>query len=132
MKVIGGKNMNDNYSKYSIGTEIEFKPLELLDFPAIIDSCQKKWQNKAICRVNDCVIRLGVVHGEFHWHKHDEEDEFFYVISGLLFIDLEDQTIELRPQQGFLVPKGANHRTRATERTAIMLVEGFTVKPTGD
>ncbi|NHK30709.1 MAG: cupin domain-containing protein [Asgard group archaeon] len=124
--------MSDDFSKYSIGTEIEFKSLELLDFPSIIASCQKKWQNKGICRVNDCVVRLGVVHGEFHWHKHDEEDEFFYVISGLLYIDLEDKIIELHPQQGFLVPKGIIHRTRAPERTAIMMVEGFTVKPTGD
>jgi mannose-6-phosphate isomerase-like protein (cupin superfamily) len=124
--------MSEDYSRYSIGTEIEFKPLELLDFPSIIASCQKQWQNKGICRVNDCVVRLGVIHGEFHWHKHDKEDEFFYVISGLLFIDLEDETIELHPQQGFLVPKGIKHRTRAPERTAIMMVEGFTVRPTGD
>jgi mannose-6-phosphate isomerase-like protein (cupin superfamily) len=54
------------------------------------------------------------------------------VISGKLFIDLKDRTIELNPQQGFLVPKGINHRTRAPERTAIMMVEGATVKPTGD
>ncbi|NHJ40578.1 MAG: cupin domain-containing protein [Asgard group archaeon] len=124
--------MSDDYSKYSIGTEIEFKPLELLDFPAIISSCQNKWQNKGICRVNDCVIRLGVIQGEFHWHKHDKEDEFFYVINGLLFIDFEDQVVELLPQQGFLVPKGIMHRTRAPKRTAIMMIEGYTVKPTGD
>lgn len=124
--------MKDDYKKYSIGKEIEFKPLESLDFPTIIASCKKKWQNKGICRVNDCVVRLGVIQGEFHWHKHDKEDEFFYVISGLLYIDLEEQIIELHPQQGFLVPKGIKHRTRAPERTAIMLVEGSSVKPTGD
>ena len=124
--------MSDEYSKYSIGTEIEFGPLELLDFPSIIDSCKKEWQNKSICRVNDCVIRLAVVQGEFHWHKHDKEDEFFYVISGKLFIDLEDQVIELLPQQGYMVPKGIIHRTRAPERTAMLVIEGYTVKPTGD
>ncbi|MHA1591765.1 MAG: cupin domain-containing protein, partial [Candidatus Heimdallarchaeaceae archaeon] len=90
------------------------------------------WQNIGISKVNDCVIRLAVVQGEFHWHKHDKEDEFFYVISGLLFIDLEERVVELLPQQGFLVPKGVVHRTRAPERTAIMLVEGSTVEPTGD
>ena len=124
--------MKDDFSKYSISKEIKFEPLELLDFPSIITSCKKEWQNIGISEVNDCVIRLAVVQGEFHWHKHDKEDEFFYVISGLLFIDLEERVVELLPQQGFLVPKGVVHRTRAPERTAIMLVEGSTVEPTGD
>ena len=124
--------MNDDFSKYSISKEIKFEPLELLDFPSIITSCQKEWQNIGISKVNDCVIRLAVVQGEFHWHKHEKEDEFFYVISGLLFIDLEDQIITLKPQQGFLVPRKILHRTRAPKRTAIMMVEGSTVEPTGD
>ncbi len=124
--------MSEDFSKYSIDKEIKFESLELLDFPLIIASCQKDWQNISISKVNDCVIRLAVVQGEFHWHKHDKEDEFFYVISGLLIIDLEERVVELHPQQGFLVPKGVVHRTRAPERTAIMLVEGSTVEPTGD
>ena len=124
--------MSNDFSKYSIDKEIKFKPLELLDFPTIVATCQKEWQNIGISEVNDCVIRLAVVQGEFHWHKHDKEDEFFYVISGLLLIDLEDRIIELHPQQGFMVPKGIIHRTRAPERTAIILVEGSTVEPTGD
>lgn len=124
--------MKEDFSKYSISKEIKFKPLELLDFPSIITSCKKEWQNIGISEVNDCVIRLAVVQGEFHWHKHDKEDEFFYVISGLLLIDLEERIVELHPQQGFMVPKGVIHRTRAPERTAIMLVEGSTVEPTGD
>ena len=124
--------MRDDFSKYSIDKEIKFKPLELLDFPSLITSCKKKWQNIGISEVNDCVIRLAVVQGEFHWDKHDKEDEFFYVISGLLLIDLEDRIVELHPQQGFMVPKGVIHRTRAPERTAILLVEGSTVEPIGD
>ena len=124
--------MKDDFSKYSINKEIKYEPLELVDFPSIITSCQKEWQNIGISRVNDCVIRLGVVKGEFQWHKHDKEDEFFYVISGLLYIDLEERTITLKPQQGFLVPRKIIHRTRAPNRTAIMLVEGSTVEPTGD
>ncbi len=125
-------NLKDDFSKYSISKEIRYEPLELLDFPEIINSCQKEWQNIGICNVNDCVVRLGVVKGEFHWHKHEKEDEFFYVIDGLLYIDLEDRTITLKPQQGFLVPRKIVHRTRAPVRTAIMMVEGSTVEPTGD
>jgi len=79
--------------------------------------------NQTLCQVNDSVIRLGVVEGEYHWHKHDEDDEFFYVVEGQLLIDLEDRTVELSPRQGFVVPKGTTHRTRALERTVILMVE---------
>ncbi|UCE11900.1 MAG: cupin domain-containing protein [Candidatus Thorarchaeota archaeon] len=122
----------DNDSKYSISTDVEFGPLELIDIPGIIDACEKQWQNLPLSNVNDCVIRLGVIEGDFHWHKHDREDEFFYVVSGSLLIDLEDKTVELNSRQGFMVPRGIKHRTRAPERTAILMVEGSTVKPTGD
>jgi len=124
--------LNEDFSKYSISTEIDFQPLELINFPEIIGSCKKQWQNLCICKVNDCVVRLGVIQGEFHWHKHEKEDEFFYVIEGILFIDLEKETIELKSKQAFMIPKGVQHRTRAPVRTAIMMVEGSTVKPTGD
>ena len=118
--------------KYNIDTEIQFKPLELIDIPEIIKRCQEEWQNISLSRVNDCVVRLGVIHGEFHWHKHDSEDEFFYVIDGLLQVDLEGHTESLTQGQGFIVPMGVKHRTRAPERTAILMVEGSTVTPTGD
>ncbi|UCH94810.1 MAG: cupin domain-containing protein [Candidatus Aminicenantes bacterium] len=119
-------------SKYSISTKVEFSPLQVIDIPRLIDTCQEKWQNLSLCLVNDSVVRLGVIQGEFHWHKHDQEDEFFYVINGLLNIDLEEKTIELKPQHGFTVPKGVLHRTRAPERTSILMIEKSTVTPTGD
>ncbi len=119
-------------SGYSIDTDVKFGPLELIDISRLIDTSKKKWQNFSLCEVNDCVVRLGVIHGTFHWHKHDHEDEFFYVIDGLLYIDLEDITIELNSRTGFMVPKGVVHRTRAPERTVILMVEGSTVTPTGD
>ncbi|MFX1368618.1 MAG: cupin domain-containing protein [Promethearchaeota archaeon] len=119
-------------SKYDIDLDVRFKPLTVIDIPEIIRRCNKKWQNLSLSKINDSLVRLGVVEGEFHWHKHNLEDEFFYVIEGRLFIDLEDKTIELSPQHGFTVPRGVNHRTRASERTAILMVEGGTVTPTGD
>jgi len=118
--------------KYSISTKVEHGPLELIDIPVLIEASKKKWQNYSLCEVNDCVVRLGVIHGEFHWHKHDNEDEFFYVIDGLLHIDLKGITHSLKPGQGFMVPKGVPHRTRAPERTSILMVEGNTVTATGD
>ena len=121
-----------DYDKYSISMDIEFDPLELIDIPRVIEGCTKDWQNKSLCSVNDCVVRLAVIHGEFHWHKHDREDEFFYVIDGLLLVDLEDRTIEVKKGQGVLVPKGVLHKTRAPERTSVLAFEGDTVVPTGD
>jgi mannose-6-phosphate isomerase-like protein (cupin superfamily) len=116
---------------YSINLDIKFNPLELIDVQALVDATTDQWYNQTLTRVNDCVVRLGVMQGEFHWHKHDEEDEFFYVVEGKFIIDLEERTVELLPRQGFTVPKGVMHKTRAPERTVILMIEGAGVKPTG-
>jgi len=123
--------MNNN-RKYSIDLEVKFGPLEIIDVSKLIEQSNKKWQNMSLCTVNNSVVRLAVIEGEFHWHRHDKEDEFFYVIDGLLLIDLEEKVIELKPKQGFTVPKGINHRTRAPTRTSVLIMEDFTLKPTGD
>jgi mannose-6-phosphate isomerase-like protein (cupin superfamily) len=117
---------------YTIHSNVAFGFLSLIDVDKIRQSVEDDWFNQTLCEVNDCVVRLGVVQGEFHWHKHDNEDEFFFVVDGRLIIDLEDRSIELRPNQGFTIPKGVVHRTRAPVRTAMLMVEGRTVTPTGD
>jgi mannose-6-phosphate isomerase-like protein (cupin superfamily) len=99
---------------------------------AIVDAARHPWYNLTLCRVNDSVVRLGVIRGEYHWHKHEKEDEFFYVVEGRLLIDLESHTIELGERQGYVVPKGVMHRTRAPERTVILMVETAGILPTGD
>ena len=119
-------------NSYNINLETRFGPLQRIDVKKIADACRDPWSNQTLCEVNDCVVRLGVVEGEFHWHKHDNEDEFFYVVEGRWLIDLEDHTVELEPGQGFTVPRGIVHRTRAPERTVILMVEGRGVNPTGD
>lgn len=125
--------MNDSLEEqYSIDTEIRFEPLELINVSELIEESKKRWQNISLCQVNDSVVRLGVIEGEFHWHKHDEEDEFFYVLEGKLLIDLENQIVDLNPGEGFLIPKKVVHKTRAPVRTAVLMVEGNKVKPTGD
>ncbi|MCL4517416.1 MAG: cupin domain-containing protein [Firmicutes bacterium] len=121
-----------NQSRYSINTNVKFNPLELIDVRKLNEECREDWFNQTLTQVNDCVVRLGIVKGEFHWHKHDTEDEFFYVVSGKLIIDLEGRSVELAPQQGFMVPKGVLHRTRAPERTVMLMIEGSTVIPTGN
>jgi mannose-6-phosphate isomerase-like protein (cupin superfamily) len=117
---------------YVTKLDVLYAPLETVDFKAISEACTDKWFNQTLCRVNDSVVRIGVVEGEYHWHKHDRDDEFFYVIEGQLLIDLEERTVELSAQQGFVVPKGVLHRTRAPQRTVILMVETASIMPTGD
>ncbi len=117
---------------YSISLEPKFGFLELIDVAALAAACQEEWSNQTLCRINDSVVRLAVIRGEFHWHKHDKEDEFFFVLQGELLIDLEEKTVALKPHQGFAVPRGKTHRTRAPERTVVLVVEQDTVQPTGD
>src|SRR5438046_5868817 len=90
---------------------------------ALVKACTAKWWNQTLCQVNDSVVRLAVVQGEYHWHKHDNDDEFFYVVEGALFIDLEGRTVELQPRQGVVIPKGVMHRPRAPQRTVMVMVE---------
>jgi mannose-6-phosphate isomerase-like protein (cupin superfamily) len=117
---------------YSINSDVKFRPLELIDINELQKAVKEAWFNQTLCEINDSVLRLGVVKGEFHWHKHDHEDEFFFVLSGKLIIDLQDRSVELLPHQGFTVPKGMVHRTRASERTVMLMIEAKSVTPTGD
>ncbi|MBC8144597.1 MAG: cupin domain-containing protein [bacterium] len=117
---------------YTTHLNILHEPLEVIDVQKLIDNCTDKWYNQTLCKVNDSVVRLGVMEGEYHWHKHDDLDEFFMCLDGLFIIDLEDRVIELAPRQGFVVPKGVMHRTRAPQRSTILMVEGADIIPTGD
>ncbi|HYD01613.1 MAG TPA: cupin domain-containing protein [Phycisphaerales bacterium] len=135
---------------YDIHTDIPFPALSLIDAGRLAAGSPSKWWNQSLARVNDCVIRLGVFEGEFHWHKHDREDEYFHVVEGELLLDLEPvggdaaalagngrtavpgRTVALKPAQGMLVPRNVVHRTRAPARTVVLMFEAATVTPTGD
>jgi mannose-6-phosphate isomerase-like protein (cupin superfamily) len=124
---------------YATHLDVLYEPLTRIELDPLVAAVQDQWYNQTLCRVNDSVVRLGVMQGEYHWHKHDKDDEFFYVVEGRFLIDLEpgsDETpgrvIELRPRQGFTVPKGVVHRTRAPERSVILMVETAEIRPTGD
>ena len=117
---------------YDIHLDDKFGHLALIDVDAEA-AAHEPWFNQTLTSVNDSVVRLGVIEGDFHWHKHEDEDEFFLVLEGRLLIDLEDRdTVTLDPHQGYTVPRGVMHRTRAPVRTAIVMVEPATVAPTGD
>jgi len=126
--------MSTSTSRYPYSTHLDifYRIGEVVDVPALVHANTHPWYNQTLCKVNDSVVRLGVVQGEYHWHKHDGEDEFFYVVSGGLLIDLEDRTVVLQPGQGFVVAKGVRHRPRAPEKTVMLMVEGAGILPTGD
>src|SRR5688500_5707371 len=118
---------------YDIHSDVKFAPLEVIEAGKLVDDCKEPWWNQSLALVNDSVARIGVFHGEFHWHKHDREDELFFVLDGSLLLDVRDpngpagepieRTVELAPRQGMVVPKGVVHRTRAKQRTVVLMVE---------
>jgi len=117
---------------YATHLDIRFPDLSVVDIPSLVEACTDRWYNQTLCKVNDSVVRLGILQGEYHWHKHDNDDEFFFVLDGLLLIDLQSRTVELSPGQGIVVPRGTVHRTRAPQRTIILMVENAGIIPTGN
>ena len=117
---------------YDIRMEPLFGGLEPMDIDEVARSSDHPWFNRTLCAVNDCLARVGVFQGEFHWHEHEREDELFFVVEGELSIDLEGSTVTLGARQALLVPRGARHRPRAPERTVVLMFEGAAVRPRGD
>lgn len=125
--------MSDKEYPYMNHMNILYGPLQKIDIQSLVDQCMDEWYNQTLCQVNDAVVRLGILHGEYHWHKHDKEDEFFFTLDGKLIIDLEGQdSVELNHHQGYVVPKGVVHKTRAPERTVVLMIETAGIIPTGD
>lgn len=117
---------------YNINLDVKFDHLQLIDVPEIVKNTKDKWSNHSLTQVNDSVVRLGIIEGEFHWHKHDNDDEFFFVLEGKLIIDLEDRVIELNPGQGVTISKGVMHKPKAPVKTVMLMVETSAIVPTGD
>lgn len=117
---------------YNQQMDIKYKHLEVIDVPQIVKENKEKWFNQTLTQINDSVARIGIVEGEYHWHKHDNDDEFFFVLSGQLLIDIEGRTIELNPNQGTTIPKGVMHRPRAPIKTVMLMVETSAIDPIGD
>ncbi len=118
---------------YATHLDIKFPPLALVDVPSLVAAVDHPWYNQTLCKVNESVMRLGVFEpGDYHWHKHDNDDEFFFVLEGRFCVDLEDRVVELKRWEGFTVPKGVVHRTRAPERAVVLMAETAGIVPTGD
>ncbi|EOX4909177.1 cupin domain-containing protein [Vibrio alginolyticus] len=123
--------MTKNY-EYNQLMNVKYAHHEVIDIASIEEECKDKWFNQTLTQVNDSVARIGIVEGEYHWHKHDDDDEFFFVLSGKLLIDLEDKTIELGPNQGTTITKGVMHRPRALEKTVMLMIETASIDPIGE
>lgn len=124
--------MDTDFSKYNTHLDIKFDHFEKMDVNQMVEECKDQWFNQTLTKVNDSVVRLGIVEGEYHWHKHDNDDEYFFVLQGQLLIDLEDRTIELNPNQGVTISKGVMHRPRAPKKTVMLMVETASIEPTGN
>ncbi|HSD64583.1 MAG TPA: cupin domain-containing protein [Ignavibacteriaceae bacterium] len=122
----------ENEYNYVTKLDIKFEHLEIIDIPQMVSECKDKWFNQTLTKVNDSVVRVGIVEGEYHWHKHDNDDEFFFVLEGKLFIDFKDKTVKLSAGQGMTISRGIVHRTRAPEKTVMLMVENSSIIPTGD
>jgi mannose-6-phosphate isomerase-like protein (cupin superfamily) len=117
---------------YDIHLDVKYDHGTLIDVGGEA-AAHEPWFNQTLTQVDEAVVRLGVIEGDFHWHKHDDQDEFFLVLEGRLLIDVEGgDTVTLDPHQAFTVSRGVVHRTRAPVRTAILMVERAGVVPTGD
>lgn len=125
---------------YVTRLDVKFGPLEHIALDPLVAAVKDQWFNQTLVKVNESVVRFGVMQGEYHWHQHTDDDEFFFVLSGRFLIDLEPQAdgvtpgrvITLGPHEGYVVPRGVRHRTRAPERSVILMVENAGIIPTGN
>jgi mannose-6-phosphate isomerase-like protein (cupin superfamily) len=118
---------------YAIHYQPLFTALQPMDVQALIDQVEDPWYNQTLIQVGEVSVRLGVMQREFHWHTHDEQDEFFFVLDGLFRIELEGaETVELGPRQAFTVPAGMAHRPVVPVRSAVLMIEKAGVIATGD
>ena len=118
---------------YAIRYEPLFAALQTIDVQALIGQVTDPWYNQTLIGVGDVLVRLGVMQGEFHWHKHEEQDEFFFVLDGEFRIELDGApAVTLGPRQAFTVPAGMLHRPVVPVRTAVLMIEKAGVVVTGD
>jgi mannose-6-phosphate isomerase-like protein (cupin superfamily) len=124
--------MNAPFDRYDIAKDVLFAPLERIDVAGVA-AAQTPWWNRSLTEVNDALVRLAVMEGDFHWHAHEAEDEFFLVLEGELVIEVEGaDAVRLEPGQGVTIPRRTRHFPRAQGRTVVLLVEKSTVDPRGD
>jgi len=103
-----------------------------IDLSERLSTFSDHWSPRTVAQFNDCDVMVVKVKGEFVWHKHDDTDDFFLVLKGVLDIELRDRTITLGPGQIYIVPRGVEHRPVAREEVHLLLMEPTGTPNTGD
>jgi mannose-6-phosphate isomerase-like protein (cupin superfamily) len=103
-----------------------------IDLSEKLSTFSEHWSPRTVAQFNDCDVMVVKVKGEFIWHKHDDTDDFFLVLKGVLDIELRDRTVTLRPGQMYIVPKGVEHRPVAREEVHLLLIEPTGTPNTGN
>jgi len=122
--------MTGHYN-YNQHMEVAFEQLQRIDVNKLIEACKETWYNQTLTKVNGSVVRLGIVEGDYHWHQHEADDEFFFVLSGKLIIELQSKSVERDPRQGVTIPMGIMHRPHAPQKTVMLMVETAAIDPIG-
>lgn len=118
--------------EYDITTKPVFDGLTKISIEAVKKLSDHPWFNRTLCAVNGSLVRMGVFRGEFHWHSHDSEDEFFLVLEGELEIEIEGRdSVSLKPMEAVMVPHGVRHKTKSPQGATVLMVEQNTIVPTG-
>jgi mannose-6-phosphate isomerase-like protein (cupin superfamily) len=97
-----------------------FAPIRLSDKLATFDA---HWSPRTVALFNTSDVMVAKIKGEYHWHKHDDTDDCFFVLKGVLDIELRDRIITLQPGDLYVVPKGVEHRQLARDELHILLME---------
>ena len=116
---------------YNMQMDIKYNYLEKINVPEIVKECTDKWFNQSLCEVNSSVFRLGIFEGEYHLHKHDHDDELFFVIDGSIVLETEKGNFELGQFEGVCVPKGIMHRPIAKQKAIVLMIENKGIDPIG-
>jgi mannose-6-phosphate isomerase-like protein (cupin superfamily) len=103
-----------------------------IDLSEKLATFSEYWSPRTVARFNDCDVMVVKVNGEFVWHKHDDTDDFFLVLKGVLDIQLRDRTVTLGPGQMYVVPKGVEHRPVARDEVHLLLIEPTGTPNTGN
>jgi len=106
--------------------------MKKINFESKFNKFNDRWSPKIIAEMNNYQFKLVKIKDDFVWHKHDDTDEVFIVLEGMIYIEFEDKTIEISEGEMIVVPKGTKHKPYANEEAKIMLVEPLGVVNTGD
>ncbi len=121
-----------SYRIIELNTFTKTMSIEKINFKEKLSKFSKYWEPKVIAKLNDYEFKLVKIKDEFIWHHHEETDEAFIVLDGVMYIEFEDRTIKLSEGEMLVVPKRTKHRPYADKETHIMIVEPKNTKNTGN